>query len=77
MLGLQLWAQGWLLRFRDPHHGRELLTHAETSRGLRISEHERDRAERKAEVEAEARRTAERERDEASQQIRELKAQLR
>ena len=84
VLGLELRAEGWLLRFRDPQHGRELLTHAETSRALHISEHERARAERKAEIEAEARRAAERERDEAArerdeanQQIRELKAKLR
>lgn len=55
-----------------------------TSRALQVSEHERDRAERKAEIEAEARHTAERERDEAARQrdeanqrIRELQARLR
>lgn len=84
VLVLELRAEGWLLRFRDPRQGRDLLTYAEISRALQVSEHERDRAahehdraERQAEVEAEARLTAERERDEANQQIRELKARLR
>ena len=67
VLGLELRAEGWLLRYRDPRHGWDLLTHAETSRPLRISEHERDKSERKGEVAAEARRTAERERSPASQ----------
>ena len=33
-LGLELRAEGWLLRFRDPILGRDLLTHSETSRAF-------------------------------------------
>ena len=84
-------AEGWLLRFRDPILGRDLLTHSETSRGKQEAERERDeaerkveaeaaarlRAERKAKAEAAARRRAEREQDEANRRIRELEARLR
>ena len=77
VLGLELRAEGWLLRFRDPRLGRDLMTHSETSRALQVSE-------RKAEAEASARLEAERERDEAArerdeakQRLRELQARLR
>ncbi len=60
VLELELRAEGWLLRFRDPRLGRDLMTHSETSRTLQVSEHGRDEAERRAETEAAARRTAER-----------------
>lgn len=77
VLGLELRAEGWLLRFRDPRLGRDLMTHSETSRALQASE-------RKAEAEAAARLNAERERDEAARErdeakrrIRELRARLR
>ena len=63
VLGLELRAEGWLLRFRDPILGRDLLTHSETSRALQEAERERDEAER--------------ERDEANRRIRELEARLR
>ncbi|MCY4594641.1 MAG: hypothetical protein OXC19_07545, partial [Bryobacterales bacterium] len=69
VLGLDLRAEGWLLRFRDPILGRDLLTHSETSRALQ-------EAERKTETEAAARLRAERERDEANRRIRELEAKL-
>ena len=70
VLGLELRAEGWLLRFRDPRLGRDLMTHLETNRALQVSE-------RKAEAEASARLEAERERDEAKQRLRELQARLR
>ncbi|MCY4593434.1 MAG: hypothetical protein OXC19_01385, partial [Bryobacterales bacterium] len=60
VLGLDLRAEGWLLRFRDPVLGRDLLTHSETSRALQEAERERDEAKR--------------ERDEANRRIRELEA---
>ena len=45
VLGLELRAEGRLLRLRDPFRGRDLLTHAETSRALQEAERERDEAE--------------------------------
>ena len=68
VLGLELRAEGWLLRFRDPILGRDLLTHSETSRALQGAERDRDEAERRAEAEAAARVSAERDRDEAARQ---------
>ena len=47
VLGLDLRAEGWLLRFRDPVLGRDLLTHSETSRALQEAERERDEANRR------------------------------
>ena len=77
VLGLELRAEGWLLRFRDPILGRDLLTHSEASRALQGAERDRDKAERRAEAETAARAGAERERDEANRRIRELEARLR
>ena len=91
MLGLELRAEGWLLRFRDPDSGRNLLTHSETGRALQAAgrraeaeatarvkaERARDEAERTAEIEAAARLKAECERDEANRRIRELEARQR
>lgn len=91
VLGLELRAEGWLLRFRDPILRRDLLTHSEfgralqqTSRALQDAqrerneaERERDEAERRAETEAESRLQAEQERDEANRRIQELEARLR
>ena len=88
VLGLELRAEGWLLRFRDPVSGRDLLTHSEAGRALQEAERraeaeaaarlqaerERDDAERTAEIEVAARLRAERERDEANRRIRELEA---
>ncbi|MYC67647.1 MAG: Uma2 family endonuclease [Acidobacteriia bacterium] len=69
-LGLELRAEGWLLRFRDPILGRDLLTHPETSRALQDTnralqetKRERDEAERKL--------------DEANRRIEELETRLR
>ncbi len=90
VLGLELRAEGWLLRFRDPILGRDLLTHSETSRALQDTsralketsralqktECERDEAERRAETEAASRQQAERERDEANHRIQELEVRL-
>lgn len=70
VLGLDLRAEGWLLRFRDPRLGRDLMTHAETGRALQESDRKRDRAERE-------RDDAVRERDEAHRRLRELEAKLR
>ena len=47
VLGLELRPEGWLLRFRDPILGRDLLTHSETSRALQQAERERDEAQRR------------------------------
>ena len=84
VLGLDLRAEGWLLRFRDPILRRDLLTYSEsgralqqTSRALQDAQRERDEAERRAETEAESRLQAERERDEANRRIQELEARLR
>ena len=90
-LGLELRAEGRLLRFWDPQLGRDLMTHAEarralheserarqdSDRALQASQQERNQAERRAEAEARARLAAERERDQANQRIRELEARLR
>ena len=76
-LGLELQAERWLLRFRDPLRGREMLTHAEISEELEVSVRERDEATRRAEAEATRRLTAEQEREAANQRIRELEARLR
>ena len=59
VLGLELRTEDWLLRFRDPILGRDLLTHAETSRALQ-------EARREAAAEAATRLRAEQERDEAA-----------
>ena len=84
VLGLELRAEGWLLRFRDPVSGRDLLTYSEAGRALQAAERqrdeakrERDEAKRTAEIEAAARVRAERERDEANRRIRELEARQR
>ena len=61
VLGLELRAEGWLLRFRDPVSGRDLLTHAEAGRALQ-------EAERRADAEAAARLQADRERDDAERE---------
>ena len=45
VLGLELRAEGWLLRFRDPVSGRDLLTHAEAGRALQAADR-RDEANR-------------------------------
>ena len=68
VLGLELRAEGWLLRFRDPVSGRDLLTHSEAGRALQEAERERDEATRKSEAEAAARLKAERERDDAERE---------
>ena len=80
VLGLELRAEGWLLRFRDPILGRDLLTHSETSRALQGAKRDRDEAarqrdeaERRAEAEAAARVSAERDRDEAERDRDEAK----
>ena len=76
-LGLELRAEGWLLRFRDPILGRDLLTHSETSRALQETSRALQEAERRAETAAASRLQAERERDEAKRRIQELEARLR
>ncbi len=70
VLGLELRAERWLLRFHDPQLGRDMLTHAETSEALQATASQRDEAMRQ-------RDEAVRERDEANQRIRELEARLR
>ena len=84
VLELDLRAEEWLLRFRDPRLGRDLLTYAEIERALQESERERNRAERernRAERERDMatkeRDEAARERDEANRRLRELETILR
>ena len=84
VLGLELRAEGWLLRFRDPVSGRDLLAHSEAGRALQEADRRAEseaaarlKAERTAEIEAAARLKAERERDEANRRIRELEARQR
>lgn len=77
VLGLELQAEGWLLRFRDALLGRDLPTHSQTSRALPTAKQERDVAEQLAQSEAPKRVSAERERDEANRRTRELQARLR
>jgi Uma2 family endonuclease len=83
-LGLELRAEGRLLRFWDPQTGRALVTHSESQRASRALERERARAVR--ELDATTRKldattqeldATERERDAANQRIRELEARLR
>ncbi len=62
-LGLELRAEGRLLRFWDPLAGRALVTYSESLRALQAAERERDRVAQ--------------ERDKAQQRIRELEARLR
>ena len=76
VLGLDLRGEGWLLRFRDPLLGRELMTHSETSRRLDIARFERDEAVRGRVAADRERDEAVQERDEAIQRIRELEARL-
>ncbi len=47
-LGLELRAEGRLLRFWDPLQGRALATHSETLRALQTAEREKQAAERRA-----------------------------
>ena len=70
-LGLELRAEGWLLRFRDPQLGRDLMTHSEVSRALQGSERERDKAERERDKAERERNKAEQKRDKA---VREAEA---
>ena len=81
VLGLELRAEGWLLRFRDPDSGRDLLTHSEAGRALQEAERRAEgeaaarlKAERERDEAERERDEAERERDEANRRIRELEA---
>ena len=77
VLGLELRAEEWQLRFRDPILGRKLLTHSEVSRALQEAERKRDEAGRRTAAATAARVSAERERDEANRRLRELEARQR
>lgn len=77
VLGLDLRAEGRLLRFRDPRTGQDLLTHAEAHDARENAERRADTAERRAEAERVARRRAEHERDQLNRRILELEAQSR
>ena len=84
VLGLDLRADGQLLRFRNPLLGRSLLTYSEECQARRDAEQRADRAQRWAEAEAAARRNAEcradnaeRERYEADRRILDLEERLR
>ena len=84
VLGLELRAEGRLLRFWDPQMGRALVTHSEALGALRAAERdrtqavrERDAATRERDAATRERDAAKRERDEANQRIRELEARLR
>ena len=83
-LGLELRAEGRLLRFWDPVQGRALATYSESLRALQAAERERDQAAQQRDQAVQerdravqARDEAARERDEAQQRIRELEARLR
>ena len=90
-LGLQLRAEGRLLRFCDPQTGRALVTHSESQRASRALERERTQAVRerdavtreldgtKRERDAVTRELDEtkRESDAANRRVRELEARLR
>ena len=65
VLGLDLRAEGRLLRFRDPRTGLDLKTHAETHDALENAERRAANAERKVDAEAAARRDAEHRADHA------------
>jgi len=72
VLGLDLRAEGRLLRFRDPRTGQDLMTHAEAhdarenaERRADTAERRADNAERRVDAEAAARRDAERRADTA------------
>ena len=65
VLGLDLRAEGRLLRFRDPRTGQDLMTHAEAHDARENAELRADNAERKVDAEAAARRDAERRADTA------------
>lgn len=69
-LGLELRADEWLLRFRDPRLGRDLMTYAEVARAHQEAERNLSRTEHKLDV-------ATKERDEANRRIHELETILR
>jgi Uma2 family endonuclease len=75
-LGLELRAEGRLLRFWDPQLGRDLMTHAETRRALQESERALQASERALQTSEQERNQAERKLDQAHQRIRELEARL-
>jgi hypothetical protein len=77
VLGLELRAERWLLRFHDPRLGRDMLTHAETSDALQATASKRDAAMSECDEAMRERDEAVRERDEAHERIRELEARLR
>ena len=91
VLGLELRAEGRLLRFRDPRTGQDLMTHAEVhdarefekrradtaERRADTAERRAEAAERRAEAERVARRRAEHERDQLNRRILDLEAQSR
>ena len=83
-LGLELRAEGRLLRFWDPQKGEALVTHSEALGALRAAERdrtqaarERDAASREIDEAKRERDAAARELDAANQRIRELEARLR
>ena len=76
-LGLELRAEGWLLRFRDPILGRDLLTHSETSRALQDTSRALQDTNRALQETKRERDEAERKLDEANRRIEELETRLR
>ena len=77
VLELDLRAEEWLLRFRDPRLGRDLMTYAEIERALQESERERGRVERERDMAAKERDMAMKERDEAARERDEANRRLR
>ena len=69
VLGLELRAEGRLLRFRDPRTGQDLKTHAEAHDALDNAECRAKNAERRVDEESEARRDAERRADTAERKV--------
>ena len=76
-LGLELRAEGRLLRFWDPRLGRALVTHSESLRALRAEARIRTQAVRERDAATRELDEVKRERDAANQRIRELEARLR
>ncbi len=76
-LGLELRAEGRLLRFWDPLQGRVLATYSETLRALQAAEQRASAAEQRASAAERVRRAAEQRASEADEKARALEEQLR
>ena len=68
VLGLELRAEGSLLRFWDPQQGRALATHSESLRALQAAERERDQVAQERDQAVQDRDQAVQDRDQAAQE---------